>query len=346
MQSVDQGPFASTRVRRYIGADAEELSNALSTSISPILVEAASPKSISFQCDFVSAGSISLGLCSYEGRFKLSRQADCGKFIVFLPLHGGANVSMKKQHYCSSPSRALIHDGEPNGDFSVNGPLQHLVVMLDRTMIINHLSSLLEIPIHGRLDFFPEIDLTSGPGQLLRSLAELTFQGLARDATLGFAPLTQSNIISAMTNLVLETVPHRYSDKLTKAVTAPMPRYVKRAMDFMQANLSQPISIIDIASASHVSVRSLQRGFRDFRMITPMEYLWNLRLHAAHNDLLNRDLAITVAAAAKKWGFTHLGRFSREYKNAFGCLPSYTLKIEDRPGRLHRADAGINASKE
>jgi len=346
MQSVDQGPFAGTHVRRYIGADAEELSNALSTSTSPILVESASPKSISFQCDFVSAGPISLALCSYEGRFKLSRQADCGKFLVFLPLHGGADVSMKKQHYCSSPSRALIHDGQPGCAFSMDGPRRHLVVMLDRMMITNHLSSLLEIPIHSRLDFFPEVDLTSGRGQLLRSLAELTFQGLARDATLGLAPLTQSNIISAMTNLVLETVPHRYSDKLARAATAPMPRYVRRAMDFMQANLSRPISIIDIAAASHVSVRSLQRGFRDFRMTTPMDYLSNLRLHAAHSDLLNRDLAITVTAVAKKWGFTHLGRFSREYKNAFGCLPSYTLKIEDRRGKLSGADAGANASKE
>lgn len=328
MQSSGKWPPPVADVRFYTGNDIESLSNALSTPTSPILVKAQSIGPISFRCEFVSAGMISFGSCEYDGQFKLSRQADCGKFIVFIPLHGGAHIDINKQNYCSGPSHAHIHDGEPHCDVSINGLRRHLVVMLDRTMVINHLTSILEVPIDGRLDFLPEINLASGPGQLLRNLVGLTFEGLARDATLGLAPLTQSNILNSLTSLILETVPHRYSAELKKTATAPAPRHVKKAMDFIQSNLSRPISINDIAAASQVSVRSLQRGFRDFRMTTPMDYLANLRMQAAHRDLLNHDLTISIAAVAKKWGFTHLGRFSREYKKTFGCLPSHTRRTE------------------
>lgn len=36
---------------------------------------------------------------------------------------------------------------------------------------------------------------------------------------------------------------------------------------------------------------------------------------------------ITVSDIAKKWGFTHLGRFAKEYKALFGVLPSETLNL-------------------
>jgi transcriptional regulator GlxA family with amidase domain len=35
--------------------------------------------------------------------------------------------------------------------------------------------------------------------------------------------------------------------------------------------------------------------------------------------------SISVAGVAAKWGFTHLGRFSRQYQAAFGEKASETL---------------------
>lgn len=34
----------------------------------------------------------------------------------------------------------------------------------------------------------------------------------------------------------------------------------------------------------------------------------------------------TVAQAASRWGFWHLGQFARDYRLQFGELPSKTLK--------------------
>ncbi|MFW8584037.1 helix-turn-helix domain-containing protein [Rhizobium beringeri] len=70
----------------------------------------------------------------------------------------------------------------------------------------------------------------------------------------------------------------------------------------MQANLSQSISISDIAQASQVGIRSLQEGFKRFKGMSPMAYLANLRLEAVHRDLIMANSATTVAAIAQKWG--------------------------------------------
>jgi len=162
----------------------------------------------------------------------------------------------------------------------------------------------------------------------LQDLAEATFSGLAQDTALRQSPLALSNLTGAITNLILETVPHRFSEALARIAPAPAPapRHVRRAIDFMQANLMRPLSIADMAAVCNVSVRSLQKGFRDFKMTTPMAYLQHLRLEAAHRELQEATPGLTVAAIALKWGFTHFGRFAVDYRLRFGQLPSQTLR--------------------
>ncbi|MGR9193192.1 helix-turn-helix transcriptional regulator [Rhizobium leguminosarum] len=139
------------------------------------------------------------------------------------------------------------------------------------------------------------------------------------------SPLALSNLTGAITRLLLETVPHRFSDELGRAAPSPAPRHVKRAIDFMHANISRPISLEDIAAACHFGVRSLKKGFRDFRMTTPMAYLQHLRIEAAHQELEQASPGLTVTAIALKCGFGHMGRFAAEYKLRFGQSPSQTL---------------------
>lgn len=56
-----------------------------------------------------------------------------------------------------------------------------------------------------------------------------------------------------------------------------------------------------------------------------MAYLKDLRLEKAHQELRNSEYQ-SVTDIAYKWNFTHLGRFSQEYKRRYGELPSSTHK--------------------
>jgi transcriptional regulator GlxA family with amidase domain len=80
-----------------------------------------------------------------------------------------------------------------------------------------------------------------------------------------------------------------------------------------------------MAEQAGVSVRTLFAGFKNYLGTTPMAYLRELRFEQAHLELMQNE-HLTVTDVAFKWGFTHLGRFSQEYKKRFGTLPSSTRR--------------------
>lgn len=87
------------------------------------------------------------------------------------------------------------------------------------------------------------------------------------------------------------------------------------------------LSITDLCDIADVSERTLQTAFREILGMSPLAYLKRLRLHRARKDFYREaDTALSVTEIAMRWGFWHLGEFSRDYKTCFGELPSETLR--------------------
>uniref|UniRef100_UPI00160494BC helix-turn-helix domain-containing protein n=1 Tax=Kutzneria viridogrisea TaxID=47990 RepID=UPI00160494BC len=63
---------------------------------------------------------------------------------------------------------------------------------------------------------------------------------------------------------------------------------------------------------------------------TPMGYLCQVRLHHAHQDLLTADptRGDSVAAIARRWGFTTPARFTARYRDTYGHPPHRDLAHE------------------
>ena len=323
MVEVDRVSIAATSFR---GRDPEELAAVLSTPASPIKVGMLGGEAPSFDCEFFSTGAISFGSCAYEGEMQCDRQAASDKLLIFLPTRGAAVFEPGKKEIWSRPGQGTIVDGTRSESVRLYGPRRHLTLFIDHRKIANHLITILERTISGNLEFHPHIDLTAGPGLALTQLVETTCSGLRGNAPLRQSPLALASLGDAVTHLLLEAAPHRSSDQLVSPIPLPAPRHVKWAIDFMHAHISEPITMAEIAAAAKVSVRTLQQGFRQFRMTTPMAYLHELRLTAAHQDLMNTHEAQSVADIALKWGFTHLGRFAADYRKRFGLLPSQTMR--------------------
>lgn len=108
---------------------------------------------------------------------------------------------------------------------------------------------------------------------------------------------------------------------------AALPERLRRAIAFIDDNAHLDIRLTDITTAIGVTPRTVQYTFRRYLATTPLEYLRRVRLHRAHNDLQAADPAVdTVMEIAGKWRFSHPGRFSMAYKEAFGTPPSHTLR--------------------
>jgi AraC-like DNA-binding protein len=120
---------------------------------------------------------------------------------------------------------------------------------------------------------------------------------------------------------LLHSVPSSISESLRRAEASVSPAYVIRAQEFIRANLGETIAIEDIADAARCTARNLQLTFRRDVGMSPMRYLRKLRLEDAQRRLLSKsDESLT--SIAMSLGFTNLGRFAKDYKTAFGELPS------------------------
>ncbi|HET9255236.1 MAG TPA: AraC family transcriptional regulator [Pseudonocardiaceae bacterium] len=144
------------------------------------------------------------------------------------------------------------------------------------------------------------------------------------------SPLVGGQTARLLAGAVLATFPNNALDALASSAPAGAiePTALRRAVEFIDAHAGEDIGITEIAEAARVGPRGLQQAFRRYRDLTPMEYLRWVRLEHAHRALRAGDPARgdTVAAIATRWGFPHTGRFSAEYRRAYGCSPSQTLR--------------------
>ncbi|MFC5459294.1 AraC family transcriptional regulator [Massilia niabensis] len=95
---------------------------------------------------------------------------------------------------------------------------------------------------------------------------------------------------------------------------------------YMRAKLSAPVSLVDLALAAGVSVRTLNMLCHRHHGVPPMDLLRNMRLDAAQAVLQARPDA-SVTETALEFGFGHLGRFSAYYRERFGVLPKHTALL-------------------
>ncbi|NTF90100.1 AraC family transcriptional regulator [Agrobacterium rhizogenes] len=310
----------------FRGNDADEFSEILSRCKAPARVEALRDAGFSAEYDFVAAEALGVGRAAYQGGLRFHQKAEDSKFLIYVPLSGAAMISSSNRHHVSEPGKGTIIDMTSLSDVVIEGDREHLSLIINQNEVVRLLSAMLEQPISGSIDLAPEFDLRLEAGLAFSRVTTILATGLNDDASLLQSPAALSCLSTGLIHLLLENVPHRFSGALARQPALPSPRHIRRAIDFMQANLSQPISIGDIAQASQVGIRSLQEGFKRFKGMSPMAYLANLRMEAAHRDLIMANPATSVAAIAQKWGFTHLGRFSGDYRKSYGCLPSHTLR--------------------
>lgn len=103
-------------------------------------------------------------------------------------------------------------------------------------------------------------------------------------------------------------------------------RMVDRAREYALTHLDQPFTLLDLCNSIGASRRKLQYCFQEAMGTNPLAYLRAVRLNAVRRELLRGSAAVSVQDVAARWGFWHLSRFSGEYRQMFGELPSQTLR--------------------
>lgn len=116
-------------------------------------------------------------------------------------------------------------------------------------------------------------------------------------------------------------------EKLLRDDSIARPGCVKRAIDYVNLNINEDISMTDLVDSLNISKRTLERGFNGSYDMSPMAYIKRMKLGKVRGILqISSPNETTVGEISASFGFYHASNFTANYIRQFGEKPSDTLK--------------------
>jgi AraC-like DNA-binding protein len=256
---------------------------------------------------------------------------DCGERCSGYRVNVLQSGSFESTHRGSSQQagRGTVAVYQPEGHTAARwtAGTRMLGVKLDRCAVDDALSDALGRQVKSQVDLAPFMSTTTAAGRSWISMLLLLYQQISRPDSLFNQPLVALPFADSLIRGFLLATDHPDRDAVAADAPRPAPRTIRAALEIIEAEAHLPLTVSALAARTHLSVRSLQQGFRSHLDISPMEYLRQVRLRRAHQMLLDSDpSSLTVASVAYRWGFTNPGRFAAAHAQRYGESPSATLR--------------------
>lgn len=244
-------------------------------------------------------------------------------YRISMPESGRLYHRIDGKDVVSTATCAVLH--APGQELNLDTePFARLQLSFDGSFVRKFLSQRFE-----KMPSFEEwpraVSLTTPPGAALRELCRWTSHELDRPgADIVTSRRAAASLERTLLMLFLNTVAHHTPVSEQRCDDVVEAR-VRRIEAWVDENFAEPIGIEDLAQVAGVSVRSVQTAFFRVRGYTPMQYVTKRRLQAARERLLRAGAGSKVTDVAVDCGFFNFSRFSAQYRQAFGEVPSQTL---------------------
>lgn len=288
--------------------------------------------SVTTRLDGIRLDSVELFCLEYGAEVQLEPGEINDFYLVQTTLSGtGLVVNGNRRANTAAGMTTVVSPSEPTTT-RMDASCRRLILRVRRDLVENRLSRLLNREMKAPLLFDLELSHESEAGAAwLRTLDYLCQQYQCHDASLGSDPI-RHQFAELLIAQLINTQPHNYSDQLRQSAPVALPCHVRRARDFIDANLGDTLMLADLADIVGVSARTLQNGFQRFLELSPSEYIREQRLQRAHLELKRADPASAkVTDILLSVGIGNQGRFAQIYKRRYGCLPSQTLSGAEYP---------------
>jgi AraC-like DNA-binding protein len=270
---------------------------------------------------------LSMGILHYGAEVEVRPEPLREFLLVQMPLRGRADILGASASVRVSPSLAAIVSPNRPVRLHWEAGCEQLLIKLPLAGLREVARRLLNLPEQAlareRFEFAPQLDLGSDAGRVWMGLVDALLRSVPVAGGSAFdARWCRQLEESAMLFLLL----HQPNCLQKAEPRGAMPPAAADPLARMQAYIAQrlgaPVSLLDLARAAGVSVRSLHTLCSERLQASPMAVLRQARLDAARRCLLQGGRTVTEVAYAH--GFEHLGRFSAYYRQRFGELPSAT----------------------
>ncbi|PTD26304.1 AraC family transcriptional regulator [Sphingomonas fennica] len=247
-------------------------------------------------------------------------------FVQGFPISGSGEVRWNRHSLLVEELGGGIAGGPGSEGMFVYGPtFAHLILKMSPAVLARKLSAMIGKPVD------PPLQLTGRPNANSRfaaaqlRLLRFLVGELDRDED-----MLPANVIAETEQAVIVAYlmanEHNYSKWLEGTPRAAAPWQVRRAVDYIEQNWDQSITVEALAEAAETTARSLFYLFHRTHGISPMAYVGRVRLRYARAMLSNPTSEMNVTSVGFSCGFSNLGHFARKYYQAFGEHPSDTLK--------------------
>ena len=257
-------------------------------------------------------------------------------FLVQIPVAGHASIECGNSRFDSSPLAASLVSPTLPLHMRWHAGNAQVCVRFERSLVERHCAAHLGHSLDQPLEFEPELRLDTPGGRYFLRLVKLFAEELifARGVGASTHPLANDSVAEHFSSVLLNALLFGQESNMRAALcrpeTAAAPRFVRRVEDYIRHYYAEPLTIETLALVAGVSTRTLFSGFRDFRHVSPMEYLKAFRLDKARQALQSGEVSgvAGVTKVAFDCGFSHLGRFAQHYRLRFGELPSATARMK------------------
>lgn len=285
------------------------------------------PSSFQASLHAVLLRDVTLGYLDFGTDVEVSVRQLTEHQLVIVPAVGTCVIEQNGKVASGSPVRAVIPTSDEPMKLIFDGSSPLVILRIDREALDVHLSRLVGHLLSQPLVFDLDLDLAVGTSSRWNFAVQMLHAELFDDTSLLHAGVGMGQLEEFVMSALLYSHRSNYSDQLT-AETSQERRAVRRAVDYIERNLSQKVEVRDVAEAAGVSLRTLQSFFAEDLQQTPSAFIRNRRLERVRADLADAPAGsgTTVTQVANRWGFTHLGRFATTYHQRFGEPPSQTLR--------------------
>lgn len=177
---------------------------------------------------------------------------------------------------------------------------------------------------HGRLDFELVLNRESPEGRRFERLINFIVWELSAEPSAVDSPIFRRQFDDLVLGGLL-SLPGQHHRLIDGANSSAAPGVVRRAEEFMEANVDRPIGMSDVASECGCSRTKLFQAFKGGREWTPLQFLVRRRMERARRRLVAPSEGMNITAVALDCGYANFSRFAQEYRKYYGELPSKTL---------------------
>lgn len=265
---------------------------------------------------------IGLSYCSYDAHSRV-RFPETNYARQLFSLAGRAVTRIGQQIVEVQAEQSCVLSGDADFTTDFGAGYEQLVLRVDKQVLLKKLSALIGSAPPKRIEFSPTIDFTSPQARNLRRLV-LNFAHQMSSAEVPLPKPVLEEMQQTIAVAFLCCNQHNLSRLIERDEKACTPWQVRSVEDYIEANWAEAMSIEKLAAVTNTSARSIFSAFRKSRGYTPMAFAKSVRLKNAKAMLERGGAPLSVTDVAYECGFGNLGHFARDYREAFGELPSVT----------------------